>query len=186
MKMNKKIVFVGVLLVFLSVIFLVQRGEWGSLPLIEQGSSLSTSSSSFSVVSNNENITSTRNGLIENSFILFGKVKEIGVGYLVVEASVADLEKLSSVDFSSEKAELPVVLKNYRVNISDRTEFTSVKLDEVYDNAYITVESKERIYTTSELTAIKVTIPPIEELAIIAEKNKKISEAVANGTYQGE
>lgn len=184
--MNKKILFVGALLVFLNVIFLVQRGEWGGLPLSEQSSSLSSTSSPFSSVPNNENIASTKNGLIENSFLLFGKVKEIGVGYLVVESYVADLEKLSEVDFSSERSELPTVLKNYRVNISDRTEFTSVKLDEVYDNAYITVESKERIYTTSELTAIKVTIPPIEELAIIAEKNKKINEAIANGTYQGE
>ncbi|MGB2580716.1 MAG: hypothetical protein WBC83_03400 [Minisyncoccia bacterium] len=184
--MNKKILFALVSLGVLGVIFLVQREEWGSLPLSEQSSSLTPSQSSLPVVSNNEKVTSTRNGLVESSFHLFGKVKEIGVGYLVVEASVADFEKLDAVDFSGEKTELPAVLKNYRVNISDRTEFTSVGLNEIYDNAYITVESREGIYTTNELTAIKVTVPPIEELSIIAEKNKKISEAIANGTYQVE
>ena len=181
--MNKKILFALVSLVFLSATFLVQREEWGNLPASEQSSSLSPS---FSVVLNHENIASTMNGLIENSFHLFGKVKEIGVGYLVVEASVSDFEKLSVTDFCNEKTELPVVLKNYRVNISDRTEFTSVRFDEIYDNAYITVESREGIYTTNELTAIKVTVPPIEEVAIIAEKNKKIKDAIAKGASQGE
>lgn len=166
-------------MVFLGVIFFAQGEDDGVLILNEQ--------SSFSPAeSNHGNIESTKNGLFENSFLLFGKVKEVGDGYLLVEAPVTDLEKLNTVIFSTQKTELPVIFKKYRVNISNRTEFTAVKFSEIYDNAYITVESKEGIYTTNELTAIKVTIPPVEELAIIAEKNKKINEAISNGTYQGE
>lgn len=127
-------------------------------------------------IPNDDLVASTKNDLAVNSFLLSGKIKEIGDNYFVITAAVVDFSKIDTIDFSSEGSLLPTIAKDYRINITEQTDFTSEKFNQAFLSGYITIESKEGIYITDILTAKSVTIPPAWETSIIAEKNRKINE----------
>jgi len=128
------------------------------------------------VIHKDDLVVATMKDLTDNAYSLSGRIKEKGDNYFIVTADVVDFSKIDNINFSNLGTLLPTIAKDYRINITEQTDFTSEKFNQAFLSGYITIESKEGIYTTDILTAKSVTIPPAWETSIIAEKNRKINE----------
>lgn len=122
-----------------------------------------------------------KNDLTNNTREIVGKVLEMKGNTLTVEAEIVDLERLPAAK-SDNPEDFPKTKKKYTVNVTDRTEFKSAKMENIQVGQQVQVMSDDLIYKTVTLSAVWINFPYSANGSMgIRYVSGKIKEIVANG-----
>jgi len=103
-----------------------------------------------------------RTSLVDSTHDIYGTIVESSNDFLVVEASIVDLEKLDDVDYSL-RAPLPITRKKYKVVLDQSTQILSqdgrtIVRENLKDGINVAVFSKKPIYGINEFIAVQILI----------------------------
>jgi hypothetical protein len=84
---------------------------------------------------------------------------------LTVDADIVDFSKLSGLtedQLHQSLDSLPKTKKRYEVSVSDKTQFDSLKLNELLQGMAIEIMSDDLVYKSDHLNASKITVQPTD------------------------
>jgi|GEM_PF-2525647 len=101
----------------------------------------------------------TSNAMLKEIKGIVGPIKEIGSDYLIVEVYHADYSKVQDIK-NTPYNDIPNIIKNYKVFINEKTQFTGKKRNELKVDDSVQVFSDNPVYNVSEFTAVKIGDTP--------------------------
>lgn len=77
---------------------------------------------------------------------------------VTVQADVIDDEKMKDVDFSKERNDLPMIKKEFKLNLNNQTKFIKGSLKELQPGNFVYIKTSDKIYSEGSLSAEEVTV----------------------------
>lgn len=99
--------------------------------------------------------TQSKKSILKNHDII-GEVKDLTPDSLTIETKIDDITKIDQYDESKNEL-FPQTIKKYKVIVNDATIFTSMKINELKVGDWVSVQSKNSIYHTSEFVEFVAT-----------------------------
>ncbi len=108
-------------------------------------------------------VQAVKKNLEDTAKVLNGTIASKQGNIITVDADIVDFSKLSGLtedQLHQSLGSFPKTKKRYEVSVSDKTQFDSLKLNELLQGMAIEVMSDDLVYKSDHLNASKITVQP--------------------------